>query len=65
MIKTVIRFENDMVAVFDRRGEQISRYQGEYETVKESILRDAPPDVVFARGCGDCGKLQKVYRENW
>ena len=65
MIKTVIRFDNDLVAVFDRKGEQIPRYQGQYQDVKENILKDAIADTVFAHGLGDSGKLQKVPRENW
>ena len=36
VIKTAIRFQNDMVMVFDKRGEQIPKYQGQYEEVKES-----------------------------
>jgi len=31
MIKTVIRCQNDMVMVFDKKGEQIPEYQGQYE----------------------------------
>ena len=41
MIKTAIKFQNNMVMVFDKEGEQISKYQGQYEDVKRSILRDA------------------------
>ncbi|MFC1983467.1 PAS domain S-box protein [Chloroflexota bacterium] len=48
MIKTVIRFRNNMVMVFDSSGEQLPKYHGPYEKVKESILRDAPPDTTFA-----------------
>ena len=60
MIKTVIRFRNNMVMVFDRRGEQLPKYHGQYEKVKESILRDASPDTVFALGFTDDGELRKV-----
>jgi len=60
MIKTVIRFRNNMVMVFDKRGEQIPRYHGHYEKVKESISRDAPAEVVFAHGFTDDGELRKV-----
>jgi len=31
VIKTVIRFQDDMVMVFDKEGEQIPKYQGKYE----------------------------------
>jgi len=60
MIKTVIQFRNNMVMVFDKKGEQIPRYHGQYEKVKESILRDAPPDTIFALGFTDAGELRKV-----
>lgn len=65
MIKTVIRFQNNMVMVFDKRGEQIPRYQGKYEEVKQSILKDALPEAVFAHGFADAGELIKVSREEW
>ena len=65
MIKTAIRFQNNMVMVFDKEGEQIPKYQGKYEEVKESILKDAPPDVIFAHGFSDTGDLIKVSREEW
>lgn len=65
MIKTAIRFQNNMVVVFDRKGEQIPEYQGQYEEVKERIQKDAPPDAVFAHGFTDSGELQKVSREEW
>jgi len=65
MIKTVMRFRNNMVMVFDERGEQIPEYQGQYEKVKESILGGAPPDTIFALGFSDAGELRKVPREEW
>ena len=65
MIKTVMRFKNNMVMVFDRWGEQIPKYQGQYEKVKESILRDALPDTIFALGFTDAGELRKVPRGEW
>ena len=64
MIKTVLRFRN-LVMVFDEESEQIPEYQGTYEIVKESILRDAPSDAIFAHGFNDEGKLLKVPREEW
>jgi hypothetical protein len=60
MIKTAIRFSNNMVMVFDEEGEQIPEYQGQYEKVKESITRDASPDTIFALGFTDAGELRKV-----
>ena len=65
MIKTVMRFRNNMVMVFDKWGEQIPKYQGQYEKVKESILGDALPDTIFALGFTDAGELRKVPREGW
>ena len=41
MIKTAVRFGNNMVMVFDKMGEQIPEYQGQYEKVKENILGGA------------------------
>ena len=65
MIKIVIRFKNNMVVVVDEEGEQIPKYQGQYEEVKQSILKDAPPDAVFAHGFTNYGELLKVPREEW
>ncbi len=65
MIKVVIRFENDMVMVFDENGEQIPEYQEQYEAVKEGILKDAAPGVVFAHGFAGSSELRKVSREEW
>ncbi len=65
MIKTVMRFRNNMVMVFDKEGEQIPRYQGQYEEVKESILANALPDTIFALGFTDAGELREVPREEW
>ena len=65
MIKTVIKFQSNMVMVFDENGEQIPEYQGRYEEVKESILKDAPKNAVFALGFNDAGVLRQVPREEW
>ena len=65
MIKTVMRFKNNIVMVFDKWKEQIPEYQGQYEKVKESILRDALPDTIFALGFTDAGELREVPREGW
>lgn len=54
-----------MVMVFDKKGEQIPKYQGEYEDVKESILKDAPPSAVFSHGFGGDFELKIVPREEW
>ena len=65
MIKTVIRCSNNMVMVFDKTGEQIPEYQGQYEEVKEKILRDAPPNVVFGYFPDYVYELELVPREDW
>jgi len=65
MIKTVFKWESGMVMVFNKKGEQIPRYQGQYEKVKESILEDALPDAVFSHGFGDDFELKVVPREQW
>ena len=65
MIKAAVRFQNNMVIVFDKRGEQIPEHQGQYEKVKESILRYATSDVIFAHGFTDAGELRKVSKEEW
>lgn len=62
MIKTVIKAENGMVMIFNENGEQIPEYQGPYPLVKESILKDAPPDAVFAYGVNN---TDVVPREKW
>jgi hypothetical protein len=43
MIKTVVRMKNDLVMVFDGRGEQMPAYQGKYGEVRDRIVQDAPP----------------------
>jgi len=65
MIKTAIKFRNNMVMVFDKWGEQIPEYQGQYEKVKQGILADALADTIFALGFTDAGELREVPREKW
>ncbi len=65
MIKTAIRCPNNMVMVFDKKGEQVPEYQGQYQEVKESILRDALPDTVFGYLYDSGPELRKVPREEW
>jgi hypothetical protein len=65
MIKTAIKSQDDTVIVFDRKGEQVPEYQGRYEAVRESILRDAPSDTVFAHGFTAAAEPRKVSREDW
>lgn len=65
MIKSVIKFQNDMVMVFDADGEQIPEYQGQYGEVKAIILRDAPPEALFARWFNDDAAPKVIFREEW
>ena len=65
MIKTVVRCPNDMVIVFDKRGEQIPEYQGQYGEVKEGILRDTSLDTVFGYLSDYEPELREVPKEEW
>ena len=65
MMKKVIRLRNDMVMVFDTTGEQIPEYQGQYEDVKERILRDAPPGTVFKHWFGYSLEPGIVTSKSW
>ena len=65
MIRTVIRFPNNMVAVFDGRGGQMPKYQGRYEEVKEIILEEAPPDAAFGYFPDFGSEFKLVPREEW
>jgi hypothetical protein len=64
-IKTVIRCSNAMVIVFDKKGEQIPEYEGYYQEVRESILRNAPNDAVFGRFPDYEIELEIVPRQEW
>ena len=65
MIKTVIKSTDGMVMVFDKTGEQIPKYQGQYQEVKALILGETPPETRF--GCFPNGgqELKIVSREEW
>ncbi len=65
MIKTVIRLRNGLVMVFDAGGEQIPEYQGKYEDVRDSILKDAPAGTLFNHWFGYTLKPQVVLNEQW
>ena len=64
-IKNVIRTPEDMVLVFDKRGEQIPEYQGQYQAVRAGIVEDAPPGAVFAYALADKAELQIMTRCEW
>ena len=65
VIKSVYRLKNDMVMVFDAEGEQIPEYQGRYEDVKESILREVPSGAVLAHWFDNAIEPESVAKENW
>ena len=65
MIKTIIRCPNNMVMVFDQKGEQTPQYQGQYEEVKESILKDAPLTAAFAHLSDAQPEWRQLPREGW
>ena len=65
MIKTVIKCPDGMVMVLDRQGEQIPAYQGRYHDVKAGIMKDAPPEAVFAELRDFEPELYRVLREQW
>jgi len=51
--------------VFDKKGEQVHEYQGQYQEVKGSILRDAPLNAVFGYLFDSEPELREVPREEW
>jgi hypothetical protein len=65
LIKTVIRIQNDMVMVFDERGEQLPEYQGYYKDVREKIISNAPAGSVFNHWFGSAPEPEKVKVEEW
>ena len=65
MIKTVIRVRNNMVMVFDSKGEQIPEYQGYYEDVKEKILSDAPEGTLFNHWFNRSLEPESIAGESW
>ena len=65
MIKSAIKTPNNMVMVFDENGEQIPEYQGDYEEVRENILRDAPLTAVFAYWLNHADEPRSISKEDW
>ena len=65
MIKSAIKTSNNMVIVFDENGEQIPEYQGQYEEIKERVLKDAPPEAIFGRLLDYEADIQTISREEW
>jgi len=54
-----------MVMAFDKRGEQVPEYQGQYQDVKGSILENAPPNAVFGCLSDYDPTWRTVPREKW
>jgi hypothetical protein len=65
MINKIIRLKNDMVLVFDEKGEQMPEYQGCYLVVREKIMADAPAGSVFNHWFGHSPKPEVVRQKNW
>ena len=65
MIKKIIRLNNDMVMVFDEKGEQMPEYQGPYTDVRDRILEDAPAGAVFNHWFGHTIKPSVVATKRW
>ena len=65
MITEVIKWTNGMVMVFDDAGEQMSDYQGQYQKVRERILRNAPPSTVFRHADWNTQANRQVARDEW
>lgn len=54
-----------MGLVFDAEGEQSPEYQGQYQDMKGSILRDAPPGAIFTHWFNRADEPGTVLEENW
>ncbi|MFC2071022.1 hypothetical protein ACFLTB_07655 [Chloroflexota bacterium] len=65
MIKSVVRCPNDMVVVFDEKGEQVPEYQGYYGNVRDCILQDTPPDTIFSYLHDREHEFKDIPREKW
>jgi len=65
MIKTVIRIKNDMVMVFDEKGEEMPFYEGYYNEVKDKILADVQPGSIFNHWFGYSLKPLVVNPDSW
>jgi len=63
MISEVIRFQNNMVIVFDEKGEQMPEFQGCYEEVRAKILAYAPKCAKFFHGIWH--EINSVSRKEW
>lgn len=64
MIDQVIRFSNEIVMVFDEKGEQIPEFQGRYEEVRAGILAHAPKSAKFFHGIWNIS-ANALPRKEW
>ena len=65
MIRTAIRFQDNVVVVFDGKGRQVSKYTGQYEKVKGNVLKDAPSDAIFSHWDDYETEFRVVSRREW
>ena len=65
MIKTVIRAANNMVIVFDEKGQQLPEYQGQYEEVKERILADTGDKAALVHWFGVSPASDTISKVEW
>ena len=64
-IKTAIRTAEDMVFVFNEDGRQVPEYQGRYQEVRESILRNAGVGTIFKHWPAVSAEPEIITRDNW
>jgi len=63
-IRTVLKFPDGSVLVFDTQGEQMPQYQGPYKHVRRKVLEDADEKTRF-RKIGTGGTLRTVDKKEW
>jgi hypothetical protein len=64
MIRSVYKWDNSMVMVFDDDGQQLPEYQGHVARVRARILRDAGDDAEFFSGVWRAHTVQPIERED-
>lgn len=65
MIASIVKCPNNMVMVFNEKGEQIPEHQGDYLEVKERILKEAPLSAAFSYLSDYKPEFQAVPRDEW
>lgn len=63
-IKRAIKWQNDMVMVFDLAGEQILELQGPYDDVRDRVLAASDDKTVFEHGVW-MDSITSVPKEDW